>query len=138
MARPKKIAAFPTCRRCGASPLVPHARFCGHCGASLTEAGTNLPEWQRPAPAEYSHVSIPRLALSCPECGEPIRFGFRKVCRQCGAKLVMIPRIMHPNHVRVFVPGPRAAAYGCASLLTHLALLLGILAAFGALVSALK
>jgi hypothetical protein len=50
-----------------------------------------------------------RIALSCPECGEPMRFGFRKVCRRCGARLVMIPRLLHPNHFRVYVAGPRAA-----------------------------
>ena len=50
-----------------------------------------------------------RMALRCPECGEPMRFGFRKVCRRCGAKLVMVPRLFHLSHVRVFVAGPRAA-----------------------------
>jgi hypothetical protein len=50
-----------------------------------------------------------RIALSCPECGEPMRFGFRKVCRRCGARLVMVPRLLHPNHFRVYVAGPRAA-----------------------------
>jgi hypothetical protein len=75
-----------------------------------------------------------RITLSCPECGEPLRFGFRKVCRRCGAKLVMIPRILHPNHVRVFVPGLRAAAYGLTSAVAHLALLLAIVLALGALV----
>src|SRR5260370_31960059 len=120
MASRKRAAAFRTCPRCGAAPLHQDGRFCGHCGASLTEAGTDLPEWQRPAPAKYSHVVISRRALSCPECGYPMTWGFKRACRQCGAKLVMIPRIMHPNHLRVFVPGPRAAAYGCASLLVHL------------------
>jgi hypothetical protein len=38
-----------------------------------------------------------------------MRYGFRKVCRRCGAELVMIPRLLHPNHVRVYVKGLRAA-----------------------------
>ena len=49
------------------------------------------------------------MALSCPDCGEPMRFGFRKVCRRCGAQLVTVPRLLHPYHVRVYVKGPRAA-----------------------------
>jgi uncharacterized protein (DUF983 family) len=79
---------------------------------ALAAAGSELPSWQRPAPAKYSRVGMSRMALSCPECGEPMRFGFRKVCRRCGAKLVMIPQILHPSHVRVFVAGWNAMFYG--------------------------
>jgi ribosomal protein S27AE len=43
MAWRKLIAALPVCPRCGAQSLHADARFCGHCGASLTEAGTDLP-----------------------------------------------------------------------------------------------
>lgn len=109
MALRKRAVRFPTCPRCGAATHLPDARFCGHCGASLTDAKPELPAWQRPWPPRYSHVSMPRMALSCPECGEPMRFGFRKVCRRCGARLVMVPRLLHPNHYRVFVAGPHAA-----------------------------
>ena len=38
-----------------------------------------------------------------------MRFGFRKVCRRCGAQLVMVPRLFHPYYVKVYVRGPRAA-----------------------------
>src|SRR5229473_7782248 len=107
MSRIRAVAAI--CPRCGATALFPNARFCGHCGASLIEAGSGLPEWQRPSPSRYAHVSMPRIALSCPECGDPMRYGFRKVCRRCGAKLVMVPRLFHLSHVRVYVAGPRAA-----------------------------
>lgn len=47
--------------------------------------------------------------MSCPECGYPMTWGFKKVCRQGGAQLVMVPRLFHPSHVRVYVAGPRAA-----------------------------
>jgi predicted amidophosphoribosyltransferase len=105
---PRQIA-YPVCPRCGAVTHLADARFCGYCGASLAEAKPGLPAWQRPSPAKYSHVAMARIALSCPECGEPMRFGFREECRRCGAKLVMVPRLLHPNHVRVYVAGPRAA-----------------------------
>ena len=72
-----------------------------------------------------------RMALSCPECGAPMRFGFRKVCRQCGARLVMVPRLLHPNHMRVFVAGPRAALYELGVDLFWLAVVLGVLAFLG-------
>jgi hypothetical protein len=52
---------------------------------ALFDGGSEMPEWQRPVAAKYSHVAM-SLALSCPECGEPMRFGFRKVCRRCGRK----------------------------------------------------
>ncbi len=74
-----------------------------------------------------------RMALSCPECGEPMRFGFRHLCRRCGAHLVMVPRLLHPSHVRVYVAGPRAAL---ADLLVEgfwLAVNLAVLAAIAAL-----
>ncbi|HVA41269.1 MAG TPA: zinc ribbon domain-containing protein [Candidatus Binataceae bacterium] len=109
MAPNKHAAQLPSCPRCGAAALFPNARFCGHCGASLADDPANLPRWQRPAPAKFSHVVMNRKALSCPECGYPISFGFKHVCRQCGAHLVMVPRLLHPNHVRVYVAGPRAA-----------------------------
>ncbi len=99
----QSAANSPVCPICGATAHLPGARFCGNCGASLT--GT-AHERGRP---KYSHVSMTRIALSCPECGEPMRFGFRHICRRCGARLVMVPRLLHPNHVRVYVAGPRAA-----------------------------
>ncbi|HEY6419276.1 MAG TPA: zinc ribbon domain-containing protein [Candidatus Binataceae bacterium] len=107
--RRQTIATSPTCPRCGAAALFSNARFCGHCGAPLTGGQSGLPEWQRPATAKYQHVVMSRMALSCPECGYAMRFGFRKVCRRCGAKLVMVPRLFHVNHVRIYVAGPRAA-----------------------------
>jgi predicted amidophosphoribosyltransferase len=107
-------ARRPICLRCGAHVLDARARFCGHCGASLAEDPDNLPRWQRPKPAKYSHVVMNRRALSCPECGYPISLGFKHVCRQCGAHLVMVPKLFHPNHVRVYVAGPRAALAGLA------------------------
>ncbi len=122
MARRRTIAAFPSCPRCGAQALHRDARFCGHCGASLTDTSSDLPDWQQPAPAKYSHVSMPRMALSCPECGEPMRFGFRKVCRQCGAKLVMVPRLFHPYHVQFYVAGPTAALTALGVGVIHLAI----------------
>ena len=109
MAQHSGIDASPGCPRCGARAHLPGARFCGRCGASLAGDPTELPKWQKPKPARYSHVSMARMALSCPECGEPMRFGFRRVCRRCGARLVMVPRLLHPNHFRVYVAGPRAA-----------------------------
>ena len=124
-------AALPTCPRCGATALFPNARFCGHCGASLTAPKSALPAWQQPAPAKYDHVAMSRRAMSCPECGYPMTWGFKRVCRQCGAHLVMVPRILHPNHVRVYVAGPRAAIYGLAGELFWLAVILGAMALIG-------
>ena len=109
MSAPWRSPGVSTCPRCGAAAIFPNARFCGHCGAPLTGGQSNLPEWQRPAPAKYSHVVMQRRALSCPECGYPMTFGFKHVCRQCGARLVEVPCLFHPNHLRVFVAGPRAA-----------------------------
>ncbi|MFI5351352.1 MAG: zinc ribbon domain-containing protein [Candidatus Binatales bacterium] len=131
MALHKSRASFPTCPRCGAVAHLPGARFCGQCGASLTDASTDLPEWQRPAPAKYEHVVMSRLALSCPECGYAMRFGFRRVCRRCGAKLVMVPRLLHPNHYRVYVCGPRAALAGLTVELFWFAAVIGALALIG-------
>ncbi len=128
-----KSAVAPSCPRCGAAALFPNARFCGHCGASLAETKSELPEWQRPAPARYSHVSMARMALSCPECGEPMRFGFRHVCRRCGARLVMVPRLFHPNHFRVYVAGPRAALADLAVELVGWIIVLAVVGAFMAL-----
>ncbi len=109
MAQSGRIDASQMCPRCGARAHLPGARFCGQCGASLGDDPGEMPRWQRPEPARYSHVSMARMALSCPECGEPMRFGFRRVCRRCGARLVMVPRLLHPNHFRVYAAGPRAA-----------------------------
>lgn len=125
------FTGLPTCVRCGASALFPNARFCGHCGVPLGAGQSELPQWQRPAPAKYHHVVMSRIALSCPECGAPMRFGFRKVCRQCGARLVMVPRILHPNHYRVFVGGPSAALYALAGELFWFGVVLGVLALVG-------
>jgi predicted amidophosphoribosyltransferase len=110
----RKAATIASCSGCGAVAHLPGARFCGHCGARLDADVAELPEWQKPKPAKYSHVVMSRIALSCPECGEPMRFGFRKVCRRCGARLVMVPRLLHPNHFRVYVAGLRAALAGLA------------------------
>jgi predicted amidophosphoribosyltransferase len=132
MERGEQVSQEQICPRCGAAAHLAGARFCGQCGASLTEAKPELPHWQRPAPPKYDHVAMSRWALSCPECGEPMRFGFRHVCRRCGAELVMVPRILHPSHVRVFVRGPRAAFYELAKELFWLLIGLGILALIGA------
>lgn len=70
-----------TCPRCGAQAHLPGARFCGHRGASLTGAESDLPQWQRPAPAKYDHVVMSRIAPSCPECGAPMRPGEGEVTR---------------------------------------------------------
>ncbi|MHB8383387.1 MAG: hypothetical protein ACYDC3_13750 [Candidatus Binataceae bacterium] len=63
-----------------------------------------------------------------------MRFGFRHICRRCGAQLVMVPRFLHPNHVRVYVAGPRAAAADLAVegfwLVFNLAVLAGVVALF--------
>jgi predicted amidophosphoribosyltransferase len=101
--------AMPTCARCGARATFADARFCGHCGAALQGGGAEMPAWQRPTAAKYQHVVMDRKALSCPECGYPISLGFKHLCRQCGAELTMVPRLLHPSHVRVYVKGPRAA-----------------------------
>jgi predicted amidophosphoribosyltransferase len=132
VARRKTISAVPTCPRCCATALSLTALFCRHCGASLTEAGTDHthtfiarvrsyfawdaaargepPAPPQPRPEKYDDVSTPPMALSCPECGYAMSFGFRDVCRQCGARLVMVPRLLHWNHYEVYVAGPSAAA----------------------------
>jgi hypothetical protein len=132
MAWLKQIAASLICPRCGATAHMTGACFCGHCGASLANAGSELPSWQRPAAAKYSHVVMSRKALSCPECGYPIGLGFKHVCRQCGAHLVMVPRLLHPNHVRVYVAGPHAALADLAVEGSALILMLGAMALIGA------
>ncbi len=131
MAWRKTAVAFPTCPRCGAQQHHAGARFCSLCGASLTVAAPEMPAWQRPAPSNYSHIAMSRMALSCPECGEPMRFGFRKVCRRCGAELVMVPRVLHPYHMRVYVKGPRAALAELAVEATWLVIGLTVLALIG-------
>jgi len=124
-------SGLPNCARCGAAALFPNARFCAHCGAPLTGGQSDLPDWQRPAPAKYHHVVMSRRAMSCPECGYPMMWGFKKVCRQCGAQLVMVPRLFHPYHVRVFVKGPRAALYELGVDLFWLAVMLGVFVLIG-------
>ena len=126
-------SALRACPRCGAAALFPDARYCGHCGAALADAETDSPARRRLAAAQYSHVAMRRIALSCPECGEPMRFGFRHVCRRCGARLVMVPRLLHPNHVRVYVAGPRAALADLAVDGFWLAVGIAALAALGAI-----
>ena len=130
MKRHAVLSGLPNCTHCGASALFPNARFCGHCGAPLGGGQSDLPQWQRPAPAKYHHVVISRIALSCPECGTPMRFGFRRVCRTCGAQLVMVPRLFHPYHMRVFVKGPSAALTSLESIV-WLAVVLGVFALIG-------
>jgi predicted amidophosphoribosyltransferase len=112
MALPENIVINPICPHCGATAHLASARFCSHCGTGLIDRASAMAGWQRPTPARYSHIVMSRIALSCPDCGEPMRFGFRKICRRCGAALVMIPRLLHPNHFRVYVGGPRAALAG--------------------------
>ena len=126
-------AATLTCPRCGATAHVPGARFCGACGARIDDVPGNVPRWQRPEPSRYSHIVMSRRALSCPECGYPISLGFKHVCRQCGAHLVMVPRLLHPNHVRVYVAGPRAALADLAVEGSALLIMLAAMAAIGAL-----
>ncbi len=133
MASSGRTLAQTNCARCGASALFPNARFCGHCGAPLTGGRSGLPDWQRPAPAKYHHVVMNRRAHSCPECGFPMQWGFKKICRQCGARLVMVPRLLHPNHLRVYVAGPRAALTGLAVDGAALIIALGVMALIGAL-----
>jgi len=126
-------AVNTVCHNCGAQQHLAGARFCGQCGASLSDIKPMMPAWQRPAPAKYEHVVMSRRALSCPECGHPMTWGFRRVCRQCGAKLVMVPRILHPSQVRVYVAGSRAALYALAGELFWLAVIFGAFALLGAL-----
>jgi len=131
MSRPGSTPAFPICPRCGATAHLRGARFCGQCGAALNQSTADLPVWQKPAPAKYHHIVMSRRAMSCPECGYPMMWGFKKVCRQCGAQLVMVPSILHPYHMRVFVRGPSAALYTLAGELLWLAAGLAVLAAIG-------
>jgi hypothetical protein len=80
---------------------------------------------------KYSHIVMSRIALVCPECGEPMLFGFRKQCWRCGAELVMVPRLLHPYHMRVYVKGPRAALAKLAVAATWLVIGLTMLAFIG-------
>jgi hypothetical protein len=100
----KNIASLPACPHCGASAHHEDDAFC--CGASLSDSQSTLPAWQWPAPD--SHIAMSRIALSCLECGSRCASA-HKVCRRCGARLVMIPRLLHPNHFRLYVAGPRTA-----------------------------
>ncbi len=135
MERRNQGANLPSCPRCGATVHLPGARFCGACGARLDDIPGNLPRWQRPEPARFNHVVMSRRAMSCPECGYPITWGFKHQCRQCGADLVMVPRLFHPNHMRVYVRGPRAAL---ADLAVELSGWLIVLAVVGLIGAALK
>jgi ribosomal protein L37E len=113
------------CPRCGAAPDISSARFCGHCGAPLTAA---LRRYHGPP-----HLKLKgRPSFSCPECGEPMRLGFRHVCRNCGAELCMVPMVFHPNHVRVYVKGLRAAGAMLIYDIVWYAIVLGALALIGA------
>ncbi len=128
MARSGAISAIPTCPSCGLTRHLPSAGFCSQCGDALTSAETRLAPLQPPAPAKYQHVSMRRIALRCPECGEAMSFSFRKVCRACGAELVMIPRLLDWNHVRVYLKAPRAALTALVVEGVHLAILFALLA----------
>jgi YD repeat-containing protein len=63
--KPAQAEPVPTCSRCQ-SQLRPGARFCGACGAAVSQA----------VPA----------AQSCPQCGKPIQAETR-FCKNCGFKL---------------------------------------------------
>ncbi len=125
MARNGAISACPSC---GATAHLPSSGFCSQCGAQLASAESSSPSLQPLAPAKYQHVSMRRIALSCPECGDAMSFSFRKVCRRCGAELVMIPRLLDWNHVRVYVKGPRAVLTALVVEAVHLAVLFALLA----------
>jgi hypothetical protein len=56
---------------------------------------------------------------------------FQKVCRQCGAQLVTLPKILHPFHMRVFVRGPRAALQILTLGLLTVVLIYGVVFAAG-------
>lgn len=129
----RSVAVPAACPSCGAQSLHAGVRFCSHCGANLTDAKDDLPAWQHPVPAKYSHVVLNRKALSCPECGYPISLGFKHMCRRCGARLVMVPHLFHPNHVRVYVAGPRAALADLAVEGSALIIMLAVMALIGAL-----
>ena len=131
MARRNPIANFPNCPRCGAAPRFSNARFCGHCGAGLADAGSQLPSWQRPAAARYSRITIPRMALSCPECGYGMRFGFRHVCRQCGARLVMVRASCIPITTGCLSADRRRRSTSWPAILFWFAVVLGMLALIG-------
>ncbi len=60
-----------------------------------------------------------------------MRFAFRRVCRRCGAELVMVPRAFHPYHQRVYVKGPRALVALLGFWLFWGTLVLGALALIG-------
>jgi predicted amidophosphoribosyltransferase len=138
MARRKLAATFPSCARCGATARSSSAQFCRTCGDKLSRRVGNLTDWQRHAPAKGKVVSMKQHVLSCPECGEPMRYAFRKVCRQCGANLVMMPQRFHWNHMRVFVQGPRATLYTFTSLVIYLAFAFAVLIAVRVVMNALK
>lgn len=108
MVQQKERTELPTCARCGALAHLRDARFCWRCGAELAGPKPDIPAWQRPATAEYDPAAMPRMALSCPECGEPLSFGFRQVCRRCGAELRLVRKLWHRRHYQVFVAGSRA------------------------------
>ncbi len=61
-----------------------------------------------------------------------MRFGFRHVCRNCGAELCMVPMVFHPNHVRVYTKGLKAAGAMLIYDIVWYAIALGALALIGA------
>jgi hypothetical protein len=125
--------------RAAALPHVPLApSFVALAATNFPGEWGNLTDWQRHAPAKGKVVSMKQHVLSCPECGEPMRYAFRKVCRQCGANLVMMPQRFHWNHMRVFVQGPRATLYTFTSLVIYLAFAFAVLIAVRVVMNALK
>jgi hypothetical protein len=60
-----------------------------------------------------------------------MRYGFRKICRRCGANLVLVPRLFHSSHVRVFVAGPRAALAELTVTVIQFAIAIAVLALLG-------
>ena len=79
-----------------------------------------------------------RLVLSCPECGEPMPYAFQKVCRRCGAKLIMVPQRFHWKRLRVFVQGPQATLYAFTTLVMYLTVVCAVLLVIGIVMTALN
>lgn len=74
---PEDVAQAGCCPVCGA-PIFENAKFCGTCGANLTEL-SNLTE--QPAQSE----PVPQGNI-CPNCGTVLSEG-AKFCGTCGTKL---------------------------------------------------
>ncbi len=64
-----------------------------------------------------------------------MRLGFRHACRNCGAELCLVPMVFHPNHVRVYVKGMRAAGAMLIYDIVWYSIVLGALALIGAAVT---